>query len=110
MLQDICFAFVATATMYADQFLEHKEKPCEGSVQEMMDRLHIYWPPRCFSGRVLTDDELAKGLPNSFTHTFKYVKEFGLFSAHQYPFVRRVQDYGTINIDSVRNNIFIIVC
>lgn len=104
----MCFAFVTTAVMYADQFLDHKEKPCEASVQELMDRLHKYWPPKRFRGRVPPDDEVpSNGLPNCFPHAFEYVKNFGLFSAQQYPFVHRVQDYRIMaDIHSVRNNVF----
>lgn len=108
LLQDMCFAFVATAVMYADQFLLHKEKPCEASVQELMDHLHIHWPP---NGFVLDQDEVPwRGLPNTFPHAFEYVKNFGLFSADEYPFVQRVQDYRIMaDIDSVRNNAFTVV-
>lgn len=32
LLQHTCYSFVVMATMYDDPFLEHKEKPCKGSV------------------------------------------------------------------------------
>lgn len=78
--------------MYANQCLEHQEKPREASVQELLDSLHKYYPPnkppKCFKEKGVVPEE---GLPNSFFNSFRYIKTFGLHSAQVYPFVGKVQ-------------------
>ncbi|KAH6774884.1 hypothetical protein C2S52_000159 [Perilla frutescens var. hirtella] len=78
--------------MYGDQ--AKSELTCEGSVQELLDLLHTYYPHIENVGNV----QPSQGFGNSVHNAFQYIMERGLYSEEQYPFKAYARDFEDIKI------------
>ncbi|KAL6502651.1 hypothetical protein OROHE_024304 [Orobanche hederae] len=77
-----CYAFVVLNCMYVD-LIVHKGEGFQGSVQEFMDCLHLYYPHETIGDLA---DSVVHGYGNNFPNAFKYVGRFGVSLDEDYPF------------------------
>lgn len=96
---DICFGFPVVNTIFAEYKLKNPRLPVlVGSVQELLDCLPDYSPSLQAEAWGREINTGLRGIPNTYSNAFVYVKGLGLYTDRQYPYVGVVQPSRNLNL------------